>query len=243
MGNESSCTAFVTNRPRLHWLASWLPFLLALLVGVATAQSGGDPHLTIRLRASDGTAVTGETIVLERLPEADPMLPPCTTDEQGVCTWSVERGLYQVLFTRPLDDISALAVAEGGLRGLGITVGDASITYHFTFHSDGRVYFDAASTAVVPSPIMPVGEFLHGGVVPTSRPADGEDKPATETPTPAPTKASDAITGPTSSSPWRLLLSIGGGLVMGGGLHLLARKHSQPDDKRTRLNDEETPHA
>lgn len=244
MGNGYFMTQQRMGRIRLNWWAVWLPVFLTLVAGMTGMwQTSGAVPLTIRLRASDGTAVAGETIILERLPEADPMLPPCTTNEQGVCTWSVERGLYQVLFTRPLDDISALAVAEGGLRGLGVTVGEEAIVYHFTFHSDGRVYFDAAPTAAVPSPIMPVGELLHGGVVPTPHPADGEDKPAAETPTPAPAKASDATTGFTSGGLWRLLLFIGGGLVMGGGLHLLARKHRQRDDKRTRLNDEERKNA
>ncbi|MCL4266121.1 MAG: hypothetical protein KJ069_23125 [Anaerolineae bacterium] len=241
----------------MHWLASWLPFLLAVLVGITTAQSGGDTRLTIRLRASDGRAVTGETIILERLPEEEPML--CVTDQDGACVWRVGRGLYQVLFTRPLDDISALAVAEGGLRGLGITMGDASVTYHFTFHSDGRVYFDAAPDAAVPSPLIPIGEARHGGSAPTPALPAGVDEPAEVTPTPEPTNAPDTAVRTTSGSSWRLILFIGGGLVIGGGLHLLRRrakpilhapkgkgrsgKQQKPHAETTQPKDEETPHA
>ncbi|HRQ42040.1 MAG TPA: hypothetical protein PLD25_29320, partial [Chloroflexota bacterium] len=203
------------RRMYLNWWAGWLPFLLALLVGVTERQIAGDVHLTVRLRASDGTAVTGETIMLERLPEEEPM--PCVTDADGVCTWLVGWGLYQVLFTRPLDGISALAVAEGGLRGLGLTVGDADITYHFTFHSDGRVYFDSAPEAAVPAPLMPVGEAWHGGIVSTPSPVVAKDEPVNETPPPATALTPDtAVPSPTSGSFWRLLLFFGGGLALGG---------------------------
>src|SRR5690606_28151427 len=119
--------------------------------GLTEVQTAGYTHLQIRLRAGDGAAIVGETVILERLPEEERMLPECTTDAYGECSWHVNRGLYQVLFTRPLDDITALAVAEGGLRGLGITVGETDIIYHFIFHSDGHVYFDATPEAAVPS--------------------------------------------------------------------------------------------
>lgn len=239
------------RRKQLHWLASWLPFFLAMLVGVAEAQTAGDTRLQIRLRASDGTAVVGETVILERLPEEEPILPECITDAHGECTWYVGRGLYQVLFARPLDDISALAVAEGGLRGLGITVGDEDITYHFTFHSDGRVYFDAAPEAAAPSPIIPVGDVLHGGTAPTPTLTVIEDEPVEETATPEPTNTPDTAVDPSSGSSWRLILFIAGGLVIGGSLHLWSRKKQtsgqktkKPKDQATtRPNDEETNHA
>ena len=228
------------RRKQLNWLASWLPFFLAMLVGVAEAQTAGDTRLKIRLRASDGTAVVGETVILERLPEEEPILPQCTTDAHGECTWYVGRGLYQVLFTRPLDDISALAVAEGGLRGLGITVGDEDITYHFTFHSDGRVYFDAAPEAAVPSPIIPVGDHLHGGTAPTPTLTVIEDEPVKETATPEPTDTPDTAVAPPSGSSWRLILFIAGGLVIGGGLHLWSRKKQTSGQKTKRLKDQAT---
>ena len=232
---------------RTHWLASWVPFFLAMLVGIAEAQSVGDTRLQIRLRHSDGTAVTGETVILQRLPEEEPVFPDCTTDAYGECTWYVGRGLYQVLFERPLDDISALAVAEGGLRGFGITVGDESITYHFTFHSDGRVYFDAAPEAAVPSPIIPVGDVLHGGTAPTPTLTVTRDEPVEETPTPEPTNTPDTAVDPPSGNSWRLIVFIGGGLVIGGGLHVWTRRRRQStglsDNKTARLSDQETKNA
>lgn len=239
------------RRKQLNWLASWLPFFLAMLVGIAEAQTVGDTRLQIRLRASDGTAVVGETVILERLPEEEPILPQCTTDAHGECTWYAGRGLYQVLFTRPLDDILALAVAEGGLRGLGITVGDEDITYHFTFHSDGRVYFDAAPEEAVPSPIIPAGEALHGGIAPTPALPVVDDEWVEETPTPELTSIPDTAARTTSGSSWQLILFIGGGLVIGGGLHLWSRKKQTSGQKTKRLkdqatkrpNDEETNHA
>jgi hypothetical protein len=212
------------RRKQLNWLARWLPFLLTLLVGIAEAQTSNDTRLQIRLRGSDGTAVVGETVILERLPEAAPISPDCKTDINGECIWHVNRGLYQVLFTRPLDDISTLAVAEGGLLGFGITVGEEDIIYHFTFHSDGRVYFDAAPEAVVPSPIIPVGEALHGGTAPTPVLPTIGDEPVGETPTPEATNTSDTAARTTPRSSWHFILFIGGGLMVGGSLHLWSRQ-------------------
>lgn len=224
---------------RTHWVASWLPFWLVLLAGIAEAQTDGDIRLQIRLRYSDGTAVAGETVILQRLPEEEPIAQAlrqaqgdnCETDTNGECTWYVGRGLYQVLFERPLDDISALAVAEGGLRGFGITVGDEDIAYHFTFHSDGRVYFDAAPEAAVPSPIIPVGETLHGGAAPTPVPTSEQRIDVTPTRLPEQAGVEKPDANPTSSTPWRFLLFIGGGLVIGGGLHLWSRKRQSPKRK------------
>lgn len=230
----------VMRRRHMNWLASWLPFLLAVFVGIAEAQTSSDTRLQIRLRASDGAAVAGETIILERLPEEKPILPECTTDVHGECTWYVGRGLYQVLFERPLDDISALAVAEGGLRGLGVTVGDEDIAYHFTFHSDGRVYFDAAPEAAVPSPIIPVGDVLHGGTAPTPTLAVTRDEPVEETATPEPTSIPDKAARMTSGNSWRLILFIGGGLVIGGGLHLWSRKRQRQDGQPKNTKKEST---
>lgn len=208
------------ERKRMKWVMLILTVWLFWRTGGVLAQ---DSELQIWLRASDGTAVAGETIILERLPEAEPY-PACTTDANGQCAWRVGRGLYQVLFARPLDDISALAVAEGGLRGLGVTVGDAAIAYHFTFHSDGRVYFDAAPEAVVPSPIIPVGHGLQGGIAPTPTPEQRVD--VTATPLPEPAAQEESLTRE-SGNTWRLLLFMGGGLVVGGGLHLWSRRRQR----------------
>lgn len=205
---------------------AWLLIGLVLSVAGAAAQGADAVQLTVHLRSSDGTAVIGESVILQRLPEEEPLFPECITNGNGECTWIVGRGLYQVLFERPLDNISALAVAEGGLHGLGMTVGDEDITYHFTFHSDGRVYFDAAPEAAVPSPIIPVGDMLHGGIKPTlTRTGSGSGESVSKTPTPEPTADSETAVDTTSGNSWRLILFIGGGMFIGGGLHLL-RHHS-----------------
>ena len=233
------------RRKQLNWLASWLPFLLAMFVGIAEAQIADNTRLQIRLRASDGTAVVGETVILERLPEEEPVILECTTDTHGECIWTVRRGLYQVLFERPLDGISALAVAEGGLRGLGITVGDEDITYHFTFHSDGRVYFDAAPEAAVPSPIIPAGEALHGGIVPTPVLPVVNDELMEEMPTPESTSTPDTAVRTTSGSSWHFILFIGGGLIIGGSLHWWSRHPQQLSNRQSSIKNRksESPHA
>ena len=164
------------RREKAIWIVFYVLCVMFTWPGdVARAQEGGGVDLRIRLRASDGSAVVDEPVVLQRLPDEEDIAPACRTDTEGICTWRVRRGLYQLLFDRPLDAVSALAVAEGGLRGLGVTVGDATITYHFTFHSDGRVYFDAAPEAAVPVPIIPESDELHGGVEPFRRTAAFDD--------------------------------------------------------------------
>ena len=214
----------VMKRKRNGWMMLLLASWLIVWTEVAVAQASGTLELRIRLRASDGTAVIGETVILERLPDEEPIAPDCVTNNNGECTWLVGRGLYQVLFTRQLDTVSALAVAEGGLRGFGVTVGDSPITYHFTFHSDGRVYFDAAPEAAVPSPIIPVGETLHGGAAPTPVPTSEQRIDVTPTRLPEQADVEKSNANPTSSGAWRLILFIGGGLMIGGGLHLWSRK-------------------
>jgi hypothetical protein len=183
----------------------------------------------------------GETIIVHRLLEEAPITPNCTTNADGACTWYVERGLYEVLFDRPLDDISALAVAEGGLRGLGITIGEEDIIYHFTFHSDGHVYFDAAPQAAVPVPVVPTPETLHGGVEPTAL-LPVKDEPIEETPTPEPTDVPNTAVDNSSGKSWRAILFIGGGLVIGGGLHLWSRKRKQ-QIRQSRNTKQEVPDA
>ena len=213
-----------------YWvlLSGCLSWAALVAAQPTSAQAAEAVSLTIQLRHSDGTAVVGEAIILERLPEEAPIAPNCLTDTSGACTWAIGRGLYQVLFERPLDDISALAVAEGGLRGFGITVGDEPITYHFTYHSDARVYFDAAPEAAVPSPVIPEGEMLHGGVRPTATPSPQSAEGIALTATPS--AAYEAVSNDdnehqTASYSWRLFLFIGGGLIVGGGLHLLSRQN------------------
>jgi hypothetical protein len=193
----------------------WL-ICIYLILFPNSAQAQEEVQLQIRLRHSDGTAVFGEPVIVERQPALRQAQDnDCTTDTNGTCTWSVTSGLYQVLFTRPLDDLSALAVAEGGLSGFGLTVGDEDIVYHFTFQSDGQVYFDAAPNADVPSPIIPAPEDLHMPVLPT------EPYPAGAA-TPPPSSVS--VTNTEAAAPdhsWRLFLFVVQGLTLGITLHFL----------------------
>lgn len=222
-----------------------------VLIQAAGAQTGNEPvALSIRLRAADGSPVAGESVTLQRLPDEEPILPACTTDAQGTCTWYVGRGLYQVLFERPLDEVSALALAEGGLHGFGLTVGEAPIAYHFILHNDGRVYFDAAPEAARPAPIIPTLDLLHGGAEPT---LDPEATLAPE-PTEAPVVEQlpldsdwvdeDNVTQPPakndetgSGQHWRLVLLVGLGLALGGGVHLLRHR---PERGRKRRQERQT---
>jgi hypothetical protein len=245
----------------LNWILLWVLLVVALylggvrLAGAQTATSAGsvqatsassaqvvtDPageppyyELRLYLRHSDGTAVTGEPIILERLPQELPM--PCETDALGVCTWTVGRGLYQALFDRPLDQISALSLAEGGLRGFGVTVGEADIAYHFTYQPDGRAYFDGAPEAAVPVPIIPSFDSLQGGAAPTpnvlsllgvGEAIDEAETAGTARPTPTKIEAGMATTGAedgvttTTAAGWQLVVLVGLGLLLGTGLHLL----------------------
>lgn len=226
------------------------------MTAVATVQAQS-VRLEIRLRDGAGAPVVGESVTLQRLPEEADVQPACLTGADGSCAWQVRRGLYQVLFARPLDDVSALALAEGGLRGFGLTVGEADVTYHFTLQGDGRVYFDAAPEAAVPAPIIPSFDSLQGGAAPTpaitftdaAPTAMIELVPVAETAVPpaAPDIAGEtAVTGPPS---WRILLALGLGLALGGGLHLYTRRQPNhpttrpPDNSTTRPNDQETNHA
>lgn len=212
-----------------------------LATPVMAQQSGDTAALTVSLRAADGTAVVGETVALQRLPDEADIAPPCRTNMLGACTWYVGRGLYQVLFARSLDEVSALALAEGGLRGFGLTVGEEAITYHFTFHGDGHVYFDAAPDAAAPVPIIPTAEHLHGGVeeisalqatvmpTATKEPAvvDVSDLVADEV-----TEGDGAPVGQpdepkSTAGGWRLLILAATGLMAGSGLHWWTRRRGR----------------
>ena len=222
------------RRERVSWIVIYcLCWLFAWPGGVVRAQEGEGVDLQIQLRGSDGAAIVGEPVVLQRLPEEEDITPECRTDVEGICVWRVGRGLYQLLFSRPLDDVSALAVAEGGLRGLGITVGDVDIAYHFTFHSDNRVYFDAAPEAAVPLPIIPESDELHGGVPATLAPLTVTADSINLVATPESTATPIGNTTVSTPSAWRFLLFMGLGLVVGGGLHFWTRKRKQPSQLTT----------
>lgn len=143
-------------------------FLGLLPVGQVMGQTA--VPVTISVRNADGAPVVDTEVIL--LSQPDYTAQTAVTDRAGQVLFNVPRGLYEIQFTAALDDISALAVAEGGMAGFGITVGDAAITYSFTFQDDGHVYFDSKPDAPAPSPIMPALEDLHfiggaGQVTPT----------------------------------------------------------------------------
>ncbi len=221
------------------WIVIGIMFLWP---GFVFAQTGGNTQLQIRLRNSDGTAVIGEAIILQRLPEEAPILPNCITDSNGECIWYVGRGLYQLLFERQLDNVTALALAEGGLRGFGVTVGDEDIVYHFTFQNDGRVYFDTAPNAPVPSPLLPTFEAEQGGGETTLPQAVIDGTPTgvvTLIPTVSVTAVPEEI-GETAVSPnpiWRLLIFITVGILLGGAVYLWSRAAQQ----RARLGRSQSP--
>ena len=104
--------------------AFYLLFLwVTLLTPIAYTQVSDEVTLTIQLRASDGTPLAGATIILEQLPDAAARGPECQTDQAGLCTWLVIPGLYQVRFPAySLDDLSSLALAEGGWRLDGFSI-------------------------------------------------------------------------------------------------------------------------
>jgi len=223
-------------------------FILVLLPISAQAQE--DVQLQVRLRYSDGTAVFDETVVLEGLPDLrQAQGSACNTDTIGQCSWSVTPGLYQLFFSRPLDDLSALALAEGGLDGFGLTVGEADIVYHFTFHSDGRVYFDAAPESVLPSPIIPEPDDLHSWFTPT--PAVTADVTPPVESTTIPSVGVTTTEGAVTDRRWQPLLFVLFGVGLGGGLYLLqprlgrvwSRKRPKTADKQPSKNTSEEKEA
>jgi hypothetical protein len=222
-----------------NWLAIWLICWQVSLSSKALAQDDVDVPLQIRLRHNDGTAVIGEKVVLQQLPEEEAIKPDCISDSIGMCTWHVKRGLYQVLFDRPLDEISAVAVGEGGLLGFGVTVGDEPVAYHFTFHSDGRVYFDTTPDAAAPSPFIPSPEELHQSELPAPIPSLPEIEEATVAPAPTLTNAVEEVVSSDSTSR-QFLLFIGLGLIIGAGLTLRSRSRRSSDHKSFRSGDQET---
>ena len=138
-------------------------FILGTLWLTPPVADGEAVTLTVQLRATDGAPLGGKAVILERLPDAAAEGPLCQTDPEGLCAWSVAPGLYQVRFPAyTLDDLSALALAEGGLSGLGITIGETAIRYAFTVQDDGHVYFDATPDAAAPTPRLPQAEAVVG---------------------------------------------------------------------------------
>ncbi len=173
---------------------------LIVLIAIITLHFSQPDHLaaqtavpvTIVIRTADGAPAIGEEVRLIHHPSLT--TETAVTNTGGQCLFHVPRGLYEVAFTPRLDAVSALAVAEGGLHGFGITVGDMAITYHFTFQADSRVYFDDTPEAATPSPIKPQLADLHfiggaGQPTPTPLPLAAIADEAAQTMTPTPTVA------------------------------------------------------
>lgn len=197
--------------------ALYLLFLwVTLFTPVAYAQGSNEVALTIQLRASDGAPLGGVTVILERLPDAAARSPECQTNQGGLCTWSVAPGLYQVRFpVYTLDDLSALALAEGGLSGLGVTVGESAIRYAFTVQDDGHVYFDATPDAAVPTPRLPIQTDLSGGVIISPAQNLVTESEAVVTATVANNHAEANALDVESPPWWHRLTPIGAGIFLG----------------------------
>ncbi|MBX3061062.1 MAG: carboxypeptidase regulatory-like domain-containing protein [Anaerolineae bacterium] len=148
--------------------------------------------VTLIIRQADGSPAAGETVHLIRHPEMT--VYTAVTDATGRCTLTVPRGLYEVGFQATLDGVSALAVAESGLGGFGLTVGETPVTYHFTLQPDSYVYFDGAPDAAIPVPVIPHLADLHviggaGEATPTPLPIAPVPKVTTAAASQAPTVA------------------------------------------------------
>ncbi len=200
-------------------LTSWL------LLG----QPPGDApvRLQLRLRESAGAPVVGTVVQIRRMPDGLPALSACQSNAQGLCTWSVSPGLYQVSFDRPLDPVTSAAVAEGGLTGLGLTVGQEDIIYHFVFYTDGHVYFDSAPAATMPVPIIPTWDDLHGDAFPITTISHSELPAKTPWLTATPYPDDEVASGKKDvHASWQLLSCIGLGVALGSGLYYRSRRHA-----------------
>lgn len=157
--------------------------LIFILLATWQPVSAQTQTVTIRLRRLDGTPIPQESVRVIRLP--DDTEYTAVTDLQGLAHFEIGRGIYEVHLSTMLDEVSALAVAEGGLEGFGITVGDADIQYSFVLHSDRRFYFDATPELESASPIIPQLEDLHfvnGAIQPTATPQTAVTVASTLTP-------------------------------------------------------------
>lgn len=213
--------------------------------------------VTIRLRHINGAPVVGEQVRLLRPPENEPILPDCTTDVNGECSWFVGRGLYALDFEGlSLDQLVSLAAAEGGLTGLGITVGEEDITYGFVIANGNKVYNDLAPESPEPEPFIPeLEDLIHHetdsheheeNILPPSETTpDAELTPALPvppskfTPTSVPVALTNSGDDPGESSTsgqsrwWpriRFFLILGGGLVLGGAAFAWQQQRQKRED-------------
>lgn len=198
---------------------------LALEYEVALAQAPETVELTIQLRDADGRSQAGEPVRLLQQPDSVPVLSDCQTDALGECHWQVTPGLYELQFSTAPDALTALALAEGGLAGHGITVGETAIRYGFVQIAGGVIYFDTAPEANRPVPFIPTWADLHhhADELPQTTPTFTSTEQSASYPlTPITTPEPGEPAGSTAPS-WRLLGFLALGLLTGASLHLISR--------------------
>jgi len=208
-----------------------LGYLLFLLVIIAGPVFADDLiPLEIRVRDAEGNPLAGEIVRIALSLSENSTFEPCFTNATGICGWNVNKGVYEVHWDRPMDDLSVLTSAENGLNSFGITVGDKPIAYHFVLHTDSRIYFDAAPNAAIPEPIIPTASMIH-----THTPIEnwvGEAEFSAENTANTTQESADPLAETsgetrTDTNPlWRILLLIFVGLLIGGGLHLWSQHQS-----------------
>ena len=152
----------------LAWIiCSMVVFLACLSTARLVAAQTDVVAVTVRLRDVDGLPVRDALLHLVPFAGEPSGATRCQTDDAGQCYWRVPSGVYELLSDAPLDALSQYAVAEGGLRGLGLTVGSDPITYTLTIQPDDNLYFDTEPEAVTPVPFIPAITNTHLHVVPT----------------------------------------------------------------------------
>lgn len=231
----------------LAWVGLTLP------AGVSPAHAPSSILVTIQLRDSQGLGLAGVAVLILRPPENE-LANGCTTDATGRCQVALGRGIYAVNIAHSaLSELNQLAVAEGGLGDLGITVGGEAITYGFVVAADGYLYFDAAPQAAQPEPIFPTEAMVHAHwlTIPTpTQPAGSPDRdddhdtepnsvavhlagPATPTPAPSGVMAGgNRPVGRRSGWPFSLLettLILGAGGLLGGSIALCQSRRQQKE--------------
>lgn len=238
--------------------------ILILLTFARTTIAYGPNHgatVTIRLRNIDSTPAAGEQVRLLRPPENEPIPPDCTTGVNGECSWFVGRGLYALDFEGlSLDQLVALAAAEGELTGPGITVGEEDITYGFVITNGNKVYNDLAPESPIPEPFMPelkdvihheTGSHEHEeDILPPSKTTpDLELTPALPSPpnestTPSAVALTNSSDGPGESSTpgqsrwWsrlRFFLILGGGFVLGGAVFAWQQRRKRGETANAKI--------